>query len=42
MIFGPKSNDSHNLNRLRVGSMGSLWTGDWYDFTPLYFFMTLK
>ncbi|CEK12223.1 hypothetical protein [Legionella hackeliae] len=39
ILFGPKSEDKHNLNRLRIGTMNSVWTGSWYDFCPLYFFM---
>lgn len=38
ILFGPKSEEMHNLNRLRVGTMGSVWTGNWFDFSPLYFF----
>ncbi|WED42690.1 hypothetical protein [Legionella cardiaca] len=38
-LLGAKSNEIHNLNRLCIGTMGNIWSGEWFDFNPLYFFM---
>jgi hypothetical protein len=41
-LFSAKSHDEHNFNRLRIGIMDITDTGNWYDFSPLYYFHSIE